>query len=62
MRRAAIKPVIDHTKPEHRMERNYLAHRHSDDNNVTLAAPGYNFNLLIRWLRVYCASSCRSSA
>ena len=32
------------------MERNYLAHRHRDANNTILAAIGYNFRLLIRWL------------
>ena len=50
-RRAAIEPVIGHIKHEHRMERNYLAHRHGDANNAVLAAAGYNFSLLIRWLR-----------
>jgi IS5 family transposase len=51
-RRAAIEPVIGHTKHEHRMERNYLAHRHGDANNAILAAAGYNFSLLLRWLRI----------
>jgi len=50
-RRAAIEPVIGHTKHEHRMDRNYLAHRHGDANNAILAAAGYNFSLLIQWLR-----------
>jgi IS5 family transposase len=50
-RRAAIEPVIGHTKHEHRMDRNYLADRHGDANNAILAAAGYNFSLLIRWLR-----------
>jgi len=27
------------------------AHRHGDANNAILAAVGYNFRLLIRWLR-----------
>lgn len=49
-RRAAIEPVIGHTKSEHRMERNYLAHRHGDAANAVLAAAGYNFRRLIRWL------------
>jgi hypothetical protein len=30
------------------MDRNYLAHRHGD---FILAATGYNFRRLIRWLR-----------
>jgi transposase, IS5 family len=50
-RRSAIEPVIGHLKNEHRMERNYLHHRHGDANNPILAAVGYNFRLLIRWLR-----------
>ena len=50
-RRAAIEPVIGHTKHEHRMDRNYLAHRRGDANNAILATVGYNFSLLIRWLR-----------
>ena len=50
-RRAAIEPVIGHTKQLHRMDRNYLAHRRGDANNAILAAAGYNFSLLIRWLR-----------
>jgi IS5 family transposase len=34
------------------MDRNYL-HRGSDDaNNAILAAIGYNFSLLLRWLRL----------
>jgi IS5 family transposase len=34
------------------MDRNYLAHRHGDFNNTILAAVGYNFRRLIRWLRI----------
>ena len=49
-RRAAIEPVIGHLKNEHRMGRNYLHHRSGDANNSILAAVGYNFRLLIRWL------------
>ena len=50
-RRAAIEPVIGHLKAEHRMGRNHLAHRAGDATNAVLAAVGYNFHLLIRWLR-----------
>jgi len=50
-RRSAIEPVIGHLKAEHRMERNYLAHRTGDAINAVLSAVGYNFRLLIRWLR-----------
>lgn len=49
-RRAAIKPVIGHLKAEHRMGRNYLWLRQGDAANAVLAAAGYNFRRLIRWL------------
>jgi transposase, IS5 family len=53
MRRcAAVEPVIGHLKEDHRMDRNYLAHRQGDFNNAVLAAAGYNFRRLIRWLRI----------
>lgn len=52
MRRgSAVEPVIGHLKAEHRMARNYLAHRSGDAANAVLATAGYNFRLLIRWLR-----------
>ncbi|MBU6473988.1 MAG: IS5 family transposase [Alphaproteobacteria bacterium] len=54
-RRSAIEPVIGHLKAEHRMDRNYLAHRAGDAANAVLAAAGYNFSLLIRWLRLLLA-------
>jgi IS5 family transposase len=51
-RRAAVEPVIGHLKEDHRMDRNYLAHRDGDLNNAVLAAAGYNFRRLIRWLGI----------
>jgi len=55
-RRAAVEPVIGHTKAEHRMGRNYLKGRDGDRSNAVLAAAGYNFSLLLRWLaRLLCA-------
>jgi len=51
-RRAAIEPVIGHVKSDHRMDRNYLKGRHGDRANAVLAAAGYNFSLLLRWLRL----------
>jgi IS5 family transposase len=50
-RRSAVEPVIGHLKAEHRMGRNYLWFRRGDANNAVLAAAGYNFRRLIRWLR-----------
>jgi transposase, IS5 family len=51
-RRSAVEPVIGHLKEDHRMGRNYLAHRAGDAANAVLAAAGYNFSLLLRWLRL----------
>ena len=50
-RRAAVEPVIGHVKAEHRMGRNYLKGREGDRINAVLAAAGYNFSLLLRWLK-----------
>jgi len=52
-RRAAVEPVIGHTKAEHRMGRNDLKAREGDRINTALAAAGYNFALLLRWLARY---------
>jgi IS5 family transposase len=49
-RRAAIEPMIGHLKAEHRMGRNYLKGHEGDRANALLAAAGYNFSLLLRWL------------
>lgn len=49
-RRAAVEPVIGHIKAEHRMDRNYLKGYAGDRANAVLAAAGYNFRLLLRWL------------
>ncbi len=51
-RRSAVEPVIGHMKAEHRMGRNYLWYRQGDAINAVLAAAGYNFSLLLRWLRL----------
>ena len=50
-RRPAVEPVIGHTKNEHRMDRNYLAGTEGDCANAVLAGAGYNFSLLLNWLR-----------
>ena len=49
-RGAAVEPVIAHLKAEHRMGRNYLWSRLGETTNSFLAAAGYNFCRLIRWL------------
>ena len=51
-RRSAVEPVIGHLKSEHRMGRNYLWYRQGDAINAVLAAAGYNFRLLLRWLKL----------
>ena len=45
-----VEPVIGHIKAEHRLGRNYLKGRDGDRINAVLAAAGYNFSLLLRWL------------
>lgn len=37
------------------MGRNHLAHRVGDAINPVLAAVGYNFRLLLKWLALVCA-------
>ncbi|AOO85146.1 IS5 family transposase [Bosea vaviloviae] len=54
-RRSAVEPVIGHLKNEHRMTRNRLAGSHGDAANAVLAAVGYNFRLLLKWLWLLCA-------
>jgi IS5 family transposase len=52
-RRSAVEPTIGHLKNEHRMGRNHLAGRAGDAVNAVLAAAGYNFRLLLRWLALW---------
>jgi transposase, IS5 family len=66
-RRAAVEPAIGHVKADHRMDRNYLKGQDGDRINAVLAAAGFNFHLLLRWLARCCAPlssppSNRSSA
>jgi IS5 family transposase len=51
-RRSAVEPVIGLLKSEPRMGRNYLWHRQGDAANAVLAAVGYNFRRLLRWLEL----------
>lgn len=50
-RRSVIEPVIGHVKHEHRLDRNYLLGVLGDKMNALLAAAGYNFRLILKWLR-----------
>ena len=54
-RRSAVEPVIGHLKNEHRLGRNHLSGSAGDAINAVLAAVGYNFRLLLRWLALLCA-------
>lgn len=49
-RRAAVEPVIGHTKSDHRMGLNWLAGTAGDAINAIMAAVGYNFSRLLAWL------------
>jgi IS5 family transposase len=49
-RRAAVEPVIGHVKADHCMDPNDLKGRDGDRINAVLAAAGFNFHLLLRWL------------
>jgi transposase, IS5 family len=51
-RRSAVEPVIGHLKNSHRMDRNRLAHAQGDAINPILAAAGYNFRLILKWIRI----------
>jgi IS5 family transposase len=51
-RRSAVEPVIGHLKHGHLMDRNYLAHEQGDAINPVLAAAGYNFRLILKWIRL----------
>jgi transposase, IS5 family len=42
--------VIGHLKADHGKDRNYFKGRDGDRINTVLAAAGYNFSLLLRWL------------
>ena len=51
-RRSAIEAVIGHMKNDGHMGRNYLKGRHGDHANAVLTAVGYNFRLILKWLRL----------
>ena len=51
-RRAAIEPVIGHMKADHRVGKNYLKGRSGDRFNLKMAAIGFNFRRILKWLEV----------
>jgi hypothetical protein len=53
-RRSVVEPIIGHLKSDHALGRNFLKGIDGDKINVLLAGIGYNFRLLLRWLRFFC--------
>ncbi len=52
-RRSAIEAVIGHCKTDGHLDRNYLKGRLGDRINAVMSAAGYNFRLLLRWLKLF---------
>ncbi len=50
-RRSAIEPVIGHCKMDGHLGRNFLKGRLGDHINAVMSAIGYNFRLILKWLR-----------
>ncbi len=50
-RRSAIEAVIGHLKNDGRLGRNFLKGRDGDRINAILAGAGYNYRLVLKWLR-----------
>jgi len=50
-RRSAIEPVIGHRKSDGHLDRNYLKDRNGDHVNAIVSDVGYNFRLILKWLR-----------
>ena len=53
-RRSVIEPAIGHLKSEGHLGRNYLKGTLGDQQNALLTGLGYNFRLLLKWLRKQC--------
>ena len=51
-RRSAIEAVIGHLKNDGHLGRCYLKGRDGDAVNAILSVVGYNFRLLLAWLRI----------
>jgi IS5 family transposase len=50
-RRSAIEAVIGHCKTDGHLGRNFLKGRLGDQINAVMSAVGYNFRLILKWLR-----------
>ena len=49
-RRSAIEPVIGHMKADHRMSKNHPKGRSGDRLTLKMAAIGFNFRRILKWL------------
>jgi IS5 family transposase len=54
-RRSAVEPVIGHMKTDGHLGRNFLKGRLGDQVNAVLSAVGYNFRLILKWLKLFVA-------
>jgi IS5 family transposase len=52
-RRSVVGPIIGHLKSDHALVRNFLKGIDGDKINALLVGIGYNFRLLLRWLRFF---------
>ena len=50
-RRSVVEPVIGHLKSDGHLGKNYLKGTLGDQQNALLTGAGYNFRLLLKWLR-----------
>jgi len=50
-RRSAIEAVIGHCKTDGHLDHNHLKGRQGDQINAVMSATGYNFRLILMWLR-----------
>jgi IS5 family transposase len=51
-RRSAIEAVIGHCKTDGHLDRNFLKGRDGDQINAVMSAVGYNFRLILKWIRL----------
>jgi IS5 family transposase len=51
-RRSAIEAVIGHCKTDGHLDRNFLHGRDGDRINAVMSAVGYNFRLILKWIRL----------
>ena len=51
-RRCVVEPLIGHLKNDGRLGRNYLYGKQGDQINALMVAAGYNFKLILKWLRL----------